>query len=287
MASTSEDRPKQLGAKQPGDSTVNRGGAPGRVDGAKAATSARSERPERPASEPRQRWRITYARDVVPPEQVGRVALDSWQASIVGAGLPAAAADGDPSRPRLSFAAPLPAAARGEAELLDLWLVDRLPAWRLREALARCLPQRHTWVDAEDVWLGAPALPGQVVAADWRIEVATAASAANDLAERLVEAADRLTAARTIERTRMKAGAARPYDLRPLIAAVGIEPGPPLVVIARTRFDPERGSGRPEELVAAIADTAGTQLDVVAMTRVRLLFTADLRSEDARSQPSR
>jgi radical SAM-linked protein len=284
MASTSEDRPKQLGAEHPGDSTADRGSAPGRVDAANAATGAR---PGRPAPEPRQRWRITYARDAVPPEQVGRAALDSWHASIVGAGLPAATTDGDPSRPRLSFAAPLPAAARGEAELLDLWLVDRLPAWRVREALAPCLPQGHSWLDAEDVWLGAPALPGQVVAADWRIQVAAPASAAKDLAERLVEAADWLTTAPRIERTRMKAGVARPYDLRPLIAAVGIEAGPPLVVIARTRFDPERGSGRPEEVVGAIADTARIPLEVVAMTRVRLLFTADHRSEDARSQPSR
>ena len=280
MASTSDHRPKTPGAEHRGDSSTD----PGPADAAKAGTSAR---PERPAPEARQRWRITYARDAVPPEQVGRVALDAWHASVAAARLPVAPSDGDPSRPRLSFAAPLPAGAHGEAELLDLWLVDRLPRWQLREALAPCLPERHRWLDAEDVWLGAPALPGQVVAADWRITLASGAAAdTQGIAERLREAARRLLDARTIERTRIKGGAARSYDLRPLVAAIGIEAGPPLVVTARTRFDPERGAGRPEEVVAAVGDAADVPLEVVAMTRSRLLLGADLRREDARRELS-
>ena len=100
------------------------------------------------------------------------------------------------------------------------------------------------------------------------------------------QAARGLRHARTIERTRIKGGAARSYDLRPLVAAIGIEAGPPLVVTARTRFDPERGAGRPEEVVAAVGDAADVPLEVVAMTRSRLLLGADLRREDARRELS-
>jgi len=220
---------------------------------------------------PRQRWRITYRRDAVPADLVGRAALDAWQASILASGLPVATIAGDPTRARLAFAAPLPAAACGERELVDLWLAERVPGWRLRDSLARVLPAGHHWVEAEDVWLAAPALAGQVAAAEWRIEI-DVEDEAGDVTARLEASARLLLASRSIERTRLKGGTERRYDLRPLIDAIAIEPGPPPVVVTRTRFDPERGSGRPEDVVAALGEDAGLRLAPTAMRRVRLLL---------------
>ena len=39
-----------------------------------------------------------------------------------------------------------------------------------------------------------------------------------------------------------------------------------------TRFDPELGSGRPEEVVAALGEVAGVELAVESMVRVRLIL---------------
>jgi radical SAM-linked protein len=233
-------------------------------------------RPPEPAppSEPRQRWRITFARDPVAADAVGRALLDAWQAAVESTDLPVARQAESGGRIRMAFAAPLPAAARGEREWMDLWLVDRVPAWRVRETLEPRLPEAHAWVDAEDVWLGAPALAGQVAAADWRIEIepvdATALSA-------LAAAAGALASAQTIPRVRTKGTEQKAYDLRPLLGDVAVEEsGARLTVVARTRFHPELGAGRPEEVVAALAEAAGVPLAIAAMTRIRLVLADGL-----------
>ena len=60
-------------------------------------------------------------------------------------------------------------ASRGE--LLEVTLTERWPAWRVREALVDGLPAGWHLVDLEDVWVGAPPLPGRVAAADYRIAI--------------------------------------------------------------------------------------------------------------------
>jgi hypothetical protein len=248
------------------------------VDRRSGAESDRATPPPPVPREPRQRWRIAYARGPVAAEMVGRVALEAWGGAVVASGLPIAGLDAADGRPKIAFAAPLPAAASGEHELMEVWLVDRVPLWRLRESIAPLLPDAHRWVDAEDVWLGAPALAGQVAAADWRIEL-DGLDEAPDGQGRLADAAAALTAARTIPRLRLKGSTEKPYDLRRLLLAVGLDraPGHPPWLTARTRFDPALGSGRPEEVVAALADASGLPLGVRSMTRTRLILADELR----------
>jgi Uncharacterized protein conserved in bacteria (DUF2344) len=233
-----------------------------------------------PPAEPRQRWRLTFARDPVPADEVGRAVLDAWQETLAGSGLPLAGLDiGGGGRARIVFAAPLPAAARGEAELADLWLLERRPTWAVREALADRLPGAHRWISAEDVWLGAPALAGQVVAADWHIEIAGRGLDR----DRIADAARRLIAAGTLPRTRLKGATVKRYDLRPLLADIAIEDHAArpvtdgsIVMHLRTRIHPELGAGRPEEVIAALAESANLAIDIGAMTRLRLLLGDEL-----------
>jgi hypothetical protein len=49
-----------------------------------------------------------------------------------------------------------------------------------------------------------------------------------------------------------------------------------VVVRVRTRFDPALGTGRPEEVVAALGDVLGHPLEVRSTVRERLLTHADL-----------
>jgi hypothetical protein len=237
---------------------------------------------ESPPAEPRQRWRITFARDPVAADQVGRSVLDAWQDSLVASGLPIAGLDpGGGGRARIAFAAPLPAAARGEAELADLWLVERRPLWAVREALEARMPAAHRWIAAEDVWLGAPALAGRVVAADWQVELVGPAVDR----DRLAEAARQLIAARSLPRVRVKGGVEKRYDLRVLIESVAVDPGVEpgrdpddraaagrCGLAIRTRFHPELGSGRPEEVVTALGEVVGVPIEIGTINRVRLLL---------------
>jgi hypothetical protein len=67
-----------------------------------------------------------------------------------------------------------------------------------------------------------------------------------------------------------------PYDLRPLLADIVVaEPGPPVVVRIDVRIHPERGSGRPEEVVAALADELGHDLAPVGLVRERLIVAGE------------
>ena len=67
------------------------------------------------------------------------------------------------------------------------------------------------------------------------------------------------------------------YDLRPLVADVVVATRESAVVVhARTRFDPVRGTGRPEEVIAALEDIAGTPLPVGSIVRERLLLADEL-----------
>ena len=249
--------------------------------GARAATEPTPEPAPTAPAEARQRWRITFCRDVGPGGQglVGRDYLLAWEAALIGSALPIA--ETAAGRRRFSLAAPLPASSAAEAELAELWLTSRLPAWRIREALAPSLPTDHTITDLEDVWLGAPALAGRIAAADYRVTLA------GDLDERLVAAAvQRLLDARSLPRERAKGGTVKPYDLRPLVVSIRVDGegrddgldgrSGNVVVRLRTRIHPELGSGRPEEVLAALADELGAPLEAIETVRVRLVLADDV-----------
>ena len=221
--------------------------------------------------EPRQRWRLVVRRSVGAPVLTQREVADAWEEAAVGSGLPVAWTDTATPRIRLSFGAPLPVGVAAEAELIDLYVTERLPTWRVRDALASGLPAGWTLVDLYDVWLAGPALPARVIAADYRIEVAGTPDAAS-----IGAACARLMAAETIPRDRARGGATVRYDLRPLLAdIVVVDSGPPVVVRARTRFHPELGTGRPDEVVAALAEAAGEPLEAASIVRERLVLAGE------------
>jgi len=154
-----------------------------------------------------------------------------------------------------------------ERELADIVLTEFVPTWRVREGLAEHLPAGWRLVDVHDVWLGSPALAGQVVAADYRIE------AASSDADALAAAATGLLAATELPRERLKGGSTVRYDLRPLLADVGVvSVGPPVVLRVRTRFDPVLGTGRPDEVVAALGDAVGSPLVIASLVRERVIL---------------
>jgi hypothetical protein len=222
----------------------------------------------------RQRWRITFARRPDAPELPPKDQLAAWEASLVVSGLPLAGVESNPERPRLVFGAPLPAGVPAEADLVDCFLLERRPIAEVRARLAGSLPAGHALVGLHDVWLGEPSLAGSVIAADYRVELASGAPDRTSLAAAAVS----LLAAPQVLRTRAKGERAVEYDLRPLVA--GVEVGesdaarPPTLRI-RTRFHAERGVGRPEEVVGALGDLAGAVLLIAAMTRERLWLAED------------
>ena len=228
-------------------------------------------------AEARQRLRLTYGRSAqaagVPPKEIGA----AWEAGMAASGLPIAGLDLPAPRPRVVFGAPVPVGVVTERELLDVFLVTRTPIADARAAINRALPPGHELVDLHDVWLGEPALPGQVCAADYRLRVGAADGSPLELAS-LATACAQLLAARTLPRTRDKAGRTISYDLRPLLASASaavVDPHNVATLRIRTRFDQERGVGRPDEVVAAIADVLGVPLTIEETVRERLVLIGE------------
>jgi len=238
------------------------------------AVGAAAEAARGPASDvgapPRQRWRLVLARSAEAPRIAGREVADAWEEALEATGLPVHRAAGR-ARTRVAFAAPLQLGIAAEQELAEVFLAERVPIWRVREALADRLPTGWRLVDLFDVWVGGPPLAGRVVAAEYRIEL----DAVPDM-DRLAGAARSLLAARELPRIRQKGESSVAYDLRPLLLDVTVRPDEGSVIRVRTRIHPELGTGRPEEALAALGDQLGQPLVVHAIVRERIILSGEV-----------
>ena len=222
-----------------------------------------------------QRWRLVLSRGPLDPVSAGRSQQAAWEAALAASGLPVAGLDGPRGRPRFAAAAPLGATIPGEAELIDVWLTERLPRWRVRDALLATLPPDHALVDLYDVWLGEAPLPGRVTGSVYRAVVEAVVDAA---AVRCAALA--LLAEPSLPRERRKGETMVAYDLRPFVDAIEVDEavvspaGDTSITIRMTlRHDPERGVGRPEELLAALSERTGAAFHARSLTRERLVLS--------------
>ena len=219
---------------------------------------------------PGQRWRLVLARSADAPRLTGRELADAWETTLEATGLPIHRPAGK-ARGRVAFGAPLQLGIAAEREPADIFLAERVPLWRVREGLEANLPEGWTLIDLFDVWVGGPPLPGRVVGADYRVEVAAGADA-----DALAGAARELLDARELPRVRQKGEGTVAYDLRPLLADVSVNgSGDRPTLRVRVRIHPELGTGRPEEVVAAIGDRVGRALDVDAIVRERVILSGE------------
>lgn len=224
-------------------------------------------------SEPRQRWRLTFRRAAGDHVEAPRDFVPHWLERLAATGLPLAARGGGRARNALVLGAPLPFGMAAERELADLLLAERLPAWEVRTAVQAALPQGCALVELGDVWLGARALAGAIVGAEYRVTLKPDDDPGPDL---LRGAAEALLAEPSILRVRQKGGRDVAYDLRPLLAGISVLVSSPTVARIRTRFDPERGSGRPDEVLAALSERLGHPLEPAETVRERLLLADDV-----------
>jgi radical SAM-linked protein len=224
-------------------------------------------------AEPRQRWRLAFRRRASGNGESPRDFVPDWLERLLITGLPLASRGGGRGRSALALGAPLPVGMAAERELADLLLAERLPAWHVRRAVTQALPSGCDLVELADVWLGAPPLAGAIVGADYRVTVAPDGDPGIDEARR---AAEDLLAQSSVMRMRRKGGREVAYDLRSLVGGIEVIGGPPTTLRIRARFDPERGSGRPEEVFGALSDSLGQPIVPAETVRERLLLAEDL-----------
>ncbi len=90
-------------------------------------------------------------------------------------------------------------------------------------------------------------------------------------------------AAPRLPRTRTRSERTTSYDLRPLLARLELEAPAPgagdaeaWILALRVRVDPERGAGRPDETVSALAEILGRPLVICELVRERVLLRDEL-----------
>jgi radical SAM-linked protein len=218
---------------------------------------------------PRQRWRIVFRRDEDARFLAHLDAMKLWERALRRAGIPIASTEGFNPRPRIVFAAPLPLGMLAEREIVDVVLSERLTAADLRQRLERDLPVGFALVDLYDVWLNAPSVASQLASATYRVDLVGAGEAA------IRGAVADLLAAERVDRRRQKEKRTIEYDLRPLLLEVEVvrwedaEGGSGTLRLVLLHSQ-EAGTGRPEEVVAALAERVGAALVVARMVRERL-----------------
>jgi len=192
----------------------------------------------------------------------------AWERLFRRAGLPVAYSQGFNPRPRFQIASGLPVGVTGRAELLDVWLAERLAP---EEVLARLRPASPPGLEllaAEEVDLRAPALQARMQAAEYVAVLDTAEPA--DAIRTRVEA---LLAAPSLPRQRHHKGKQQSYDLRPLVQSLAVRPasaGGGILLEMRLQASPE-GAGRPDQVL----DVLGLTLAARSIERTKLHFDFD------------
>jgi len=231
------------------------------------------EAPGPAAVEARQRWRLVLRREPDAAALNKRELTRAFDEALAASGLPLVPSGR--SRSRIALGAPLPVGMAAERELADLLLAERRPVHEVRDRLAAIMPAGYRLVDLHDVWLGEPSLVSQVVAADYRVILDPPVPAAE-----LERAAAALLGAEQLPRERAKGGGSVRYDLRPLLVGVSVDrsaalSGASAAVRIRTRFHAELGTGRPDEVVEALAERLERPLEAAVIVRERVLLAGE------------
>jgi hypothetical protein len=161
-----------------------------------------------------------------------------------------------------------------DRELIDVLLTERWTIGPLRNALAGRLPAGHRLVDLHDVWVGEPSLPSLIVAGDYWARISPDATAETVDHAQIGRVLVSLLAADEVPRTRTKGDRTIVDNLRPLLVDLrAVDAG---CLWMRLRIDNALGTGRPDDVVEALATRLGTTLTVQARHRERLWLRDEL-----------
>jgi radical SAM-linked protein len=185
----------------------------------------------------------------------------TWQRIARRANLPLAYSEGFNPQPRLTFAAALQVGCTSDHEELDMVLSPACMIDDVKAQLDRALPAGMKVISIAEMVYNAPALQMQLIATEFEITV-EGEETIGLLTERVAQFSE------STEIMRERRG--KPYNLRPLVQTLTIEPGGADRVVIRSRLQAtQEGTGRPDELAAAL----GLDPATVNIRRTQLFFT--------------
>lgn len=187
-----------------------------------------------------------------------------WQRALHRAEIPPAYSEGFSPHPRISLAAPLSVGVTSEAELMDILLAQWTSPHFFITAVSQQLP---TGMAIQQVYQIAPTMPSlqsQVRYAEYRVEVETEKGSAE-----IASALTSLLSLKHLPWQHRRDTGIRSYDLRALVDDLWLldRHHPYCSLGMRLRCD-NRGSGRPEQVAAALGFTQYPQ----AIHRTKLIL---------------
>ncbi|GAB4481715.1 MAG: TIGR03936 family radical SAM-associated protein [Anaerolineales bacterium] len=204
------------------------------------------------------RVRITFAKNGA-LRYIGHLDLHSlWERAARRAALPLAYSQGFHPQPKLQLAAALPLGFSSRCEVADLRLETEIEISGLAARLTRALPEGIQILGVEEVNERAAPLQTRVDFAEYE---ATLPPEVDESALRL--RLDSVLRAEALPRERR----GKPYDLKPLIAALELLRRENLILFMRLAAR-EGATGRPEEVL----DALGISFEIAQIERTRLIF---------------
>jgi radical SAM-linked protein len=155
------------------------------------------------------RFRLTFSKGE-PVRYISHLDLmRTWERILRRAGLKLAHSQGFNPRPRLVFAAPLSVGVTSDAEIVDVVVEDELTADEILARVRPALPPGIELRGAVETPLDAPAVMGNVLAADYVVDLASATSLQDRLAD--------LLARDSAPYERIRKGVSKQSDMRPAV----------------------------------------------------------------------
>jgi radical SAM-linked protein len=219
-----------------------------------------------------QRLRVTFGRG----EEIKYIThldlMRFWERALRRAGLPVAYSEGFSPHAQLALAAPLPVGTTGDAELMDVFLAERIAPKTFIEEASKQLPAAMTIISVEETGMALPALQADVRFAEYEVGLAPGASADDARA-----AVDAFLAAETFPWEHKRDDEVRSYDIRAQVESIDVaqQADGPVRLLMRLKND-NTGSGRPEQVVAALG--LGTP---VRIHRTKLVLAGTSPSREA------
>lgn len=179
-----------------------------------------------------------------------------WERAMRRAGVPIAYSQGFSPHPQMSIAAPLSVGMTGEAELMDVFCSRPvMPQW-LEGAVNQQLPDGIKVTSVQQIAPVLPSLQSQVRFADFIVKVKT-----EKTEEEIKEAIVHLLSLKTLPWQHKRDTGIKSYDLRLLINEIYlITRKNGIAEIAMRLCCDNRGTGRPEQVTAALGFTGQPEL---------------------------
>ena len=166
-----------------------------------------------------QRLRLRYELSGAASNSGHRDLLRDWERAAAAAGIGLSYSQGKRPVAQISIAALLPRGATASADLMDVFVEERLDPWLVREKIQPHLPPGVTLLDVEEVGLQTRSIQSQLRWADYEVELPTDGASTASLQELI----DTFLAAQTWPAEYRRETKVRRYDLRPLVLDIRIK----------------------------------------------------------------